>query len=52
MTEVYLIRHGESEANAAEYLDISSDTYIFECLLTISLEIRKIRYRYCLFVNS
>ena len=34
MTEVYLIRHGESEANAAEFLDISSDTYIFDAKLT------------------
>ena len=34
MTEVYLIRHGESEANAAEFLDISSDTYIFDAELT------------------
>ena len=34
MTEVYLIRHGESEANVAEFLDISSDTYIFDAELT------------------
>ena len=34
MREVYLIRHGESEANAAEFLDISSDTYIFDAELT------------------
>ena len=34
MTEVYLIRHGESEANVAEFLDLSSDTYIFDAELT------------------
>ena len=34
MKEVYLIRHGESEANVSEFLDLSPDHYIFDAELT------------------
>ena len=34
MREVYIIRHGESEANVSEFLDISPNNYIFDAELT------------------
>ncbi len=34
MREVYIIRHGESEANVSECLDISPKNYIFDAELT------------------
>ncbi|SVD30224.1 uncharacterized protein METZ01_LOCUS383078, partial [marine metagenome] len=34
MREIYIIRHGESEANVSEFLDISPNNYIFDAELT------------------
>jgi len=34
MREVYIIRHGESEANVSECLDTSPKNYIFDAELT------------------